>query len=139
MSSFTIEQIIEKYLDLREQIERINAETKAKLEPINKAMEGIESYLMATANTTGQTQFGTTAGTAFITTSNQCGVADWEAVKKYIEENKAWHLLNKAVNKTAVGEYVDQHQTPPPGVKWAAIKVIQVRKKSAGKNLKEEV
>src|SRR6266404_1579145 len=173
MSNFTIEQVIEKYLELREQIELINAETKKKLEPINKAMEGIESYLMATANSTGQTQFGTSAGTAFITTSNQCGVADFEATKRFLieeainavlediageqiaeytdEEDKAafrkqyldmamekcnWHLLNKAVNKTAVGEYIDQHQSPPPGVKWTAMKVIQVRKKSAGKNIK---
>ena len=100
-------------------------------------MKGIESYLMAVANNTGQTQLGTSQGTAFVTTSNHCGVEDWEAVKKYIAENGAWHLLNKAVSKTAVGEYIESDGKPPPGVKWTTMKVIQVRKKSIGKNVKE--
>lgn len=167
MSEFTIEQVIEKYLDLREQIELINNETKTKLEPLQAAMKGIESYLMAVSNKTGQTQFGTTHGTAFTTTQTQCGIEDWEATKRFlIEEAVAevahsmvgaeeptpadmarlvdaamakckWHLLNKAVNKTAAGEYVDSEGKPPPGVKWVTMKVIQVRKKSIGKNVKE--
>lgn len=167
MSDFTIEQVIEKYLDLREQIDLINNETKTKLEPLNAAMKGIESYLMAVANQTGQTQFGTTHGTAFMTTQNQCGVDDFEATKKFMIRDAVaqvaytlagdytpseddinryvdlamqhckWHLLNKAVNKIAVGEYIETEGKPPPGVKWTTMKVIQVRKKTSGKNVKE--
>lgn len=162
-NGFTLEQVIDRYLAVKDEVELIEADTKAKLEPLKKAMTAIETYLMAVSNQTGQTQFGTTNATAFQTTKTNCGVADFEATKRFmlhdaIEavvrrvgypdippglleecldialEKGAWQLLNKAVNKTTVKEHMDQHDgVPPPGVKWESFKAIQVRSKKGSK------
>jgi hypothetical protein len=122
-----IEEIIGKYIDLRDSIER---ETKAlanKLAPSQAAMKTIETYLMKVTNETGQTKLGTKHGTAFVTTKTGCNVADWDLTLPFILNGNT-HLLNKAVNKTAVGEYIEKNGQPPPGINWVVMKEIQIRR-----------
>ena len=128
MNEVTIDTIVAKYVELRDGIDRIKAEAKAKVEVLERAQEQLESVLMKRAQAQGVSSFKTAAGTAFITTSAKCGVADWDAVLRYVEENRAYNLLNKAVNKTAVQEYINANEVPPPGVNWSVSKEIQVRR-----------
>lgn len=123
-----IEEVIGKYIDLRDAVERKTSALKDELAPLQAAMKVIESHLMDVAIKTGQTKFGTKHGTAFITTKTGCNVADWDATLGHIRANNAFHLLNKAVNKTAVGEYIEAHGNPPPGINWVAMKEIQIRR-----------
>lgn len=136
--SFTIEQIIDRYLDLREEVDEAEATHKAAVAAKKEAMSVIEKHLMSVCNKTGQTQFGTERATAFRTTVTGCKVQDWEATKKYIQENNAWHLLNKAVNKTAVADHIEQNKVPPPGVGWTAIYEFKIRRKQSA-NEKVEI
>lgn len=123
-----LEAVIKKYIELRDAKDRADAEAKAKAEPLQKAMKAIETFLMDLAIKTGQTKFGTPDGTAFITTKTGCNVADWDATLKFIEEKRAFNLLNRAVNKTAVGEFIEANGAPPPGINWVAMKEIQIRR-----------
>lgn len=125
-----IEQVIAKYIELRDAVEREAALLKDKTKPMLAAMTTIETFLMKLSNDTGQTQFGTAAGTAFVTTKTGCNVTNWDETVAFIKGNDAFFLLNKAVNKTAVSEYMDAHQGAlPPGVKWEVMKAIQIRRK----------
>lgn len=123
-----INAIVAKYIKLRDAIDRINKEAKAKVADLEGAQKTLESVLMKLAQEQGVSSFKTDAGTAFIATKTHAGIADWARVVEYIEANKAWNLLNKAVNKTAVQEYINQHETPPPGVNWTTLQEIQVRR-----------
>jgi len=123
-----IGEIVKKYVELRDTKDRIAADAKAKTDPISVAMKTIETYLMKLSQDTGQTQFGTEFGTAFVTTKKGCNVTDWDATVEYIRTNGAFNLLNKAVNKTAVDEYIEKHGMPPPGVNWVVMKDIQIRR-----------
>lgn len=124
-----IDQIVAKYVEFRDALDRKQKALDAELAPMKAGMVTIENYLMDLANKTGQTKFGTPSGTAFITTKTGCNVADWDVVKKFVLDNNAWNLLNKAVNKTAVGEYMDaNNQQTPPGVNWTTMKAIQIRR-----------
>lgn len=125
-----LDTVIAKYIALRDNIE---TETKAladRLEPIKQAMKGIETYLMALANATGQTKFGTNAGTAFVTTKTGCNIADKDSYWSFLMEAPAErrHLLTLSANKTSVGEYIEKNGTPPPGVNWTVMKDIQIRR-----------
>lgn len=124
-----IAAIIEKYIELRDAVDAINAKAKADVAALQTAMDGIESYMMKLAVETGQTQFGSPAGTAFVTTQDRCNVADWDAVLAFARENNMWNILTKGVSKTVVKEYLDAHETLPPGVNWSTAKVIQIRRK----------
>jgi hypothetical protein len=123
-----LETIIGKYIDLRDSVERLMKKAAEEAAPMTAAMKGIETYLMSVANATGQTKFGTKRGTAFQTTKTACNVADWDTTLPWIVEGGRWNLLNKAVNKTAVGEYIERNGTPPPGINWVVMKDIQIRR-----------
>jgi hypothetical protein len=92
-------------------------------------METIESYFMDLANKTGQTNFGTPEGLAFVTTESRCGVEDFNKVIEFAKEHDAWHLITKGVSKNAVKDYLDEHNQLPPGVNFTTRKVIQIRRK----------
>lgn len=124
-----IDSIIKKYVELRDAIDAINAETKKKVAVLEEAQETISSVLMKLAKEQGVTSFKTESGTAFIATKDHAGVADWNRVIEYIQQHGAWNLLNKAVNKTAVKEYITKNETPPPGVNYTVMQEIQVRRK----------
>ena len=125
-----IAAIIDKYLELRNAVDTINAEAKAKCAEMKKAMEGIEAYMMQLSKETGQTNFGSESGTAFVTTETHCSVADFDQVIRFAQENNMWNILTKGVSKTVVKEYLDKNEQLPPGINWSAHKVIQIRTKS---------
>lgn len=130
MSAPNIAAIIDKYIELRDAVDAINAEAKAKTAEMKKAMEGIEAYMMQLSVETGQTNFGSESGTAFLTTETHCSVADFEQVLKFAADNGMWNILTKGVSKTVVAEYLDKTGQLPPGVNWSAHKAIQIRRKS---------
>lgn len=119
---------IAKYVELRDAVARHEADFKAKTAPMQAAMKTIEGYFMNLVNKTGQTTFGGPSGTAFRDTKTGCNVKDWETFLPWMKANDAFQLLNKAVNKTAVKEYIDAHDTPPPGIEWVAIYDIKIRR-----------
>lgn len=123
-----LDQVVAQYLALREGSERIMKEAEAKVVPMKAAMKTIESYFMKLVNETGQTKFGTPSGTAFRDTKTGCNVKDWDTFLTWMREQQAFFLLNKAVNKTAVKEYMDAHGTPPPGIEWIAMHDIKIRR-----------
>lgn len=124
-----IEDIIRKYIELRDAEDKLKADMKAALEPIQKAMSTIESYFMDLSAKTGQTSFGAGDGIAFLATEAHCGVEDFDAVVKFAQENDMWRMLTKGVSKTVVKEYLDEHSQLPPGVKWSTHKVVRIRRK----------
>ena len=127
--TINIAAIIEKYIAIRDQIDKINAEAKSKSADLKKALDGIEAYMLKLAIDTGQTTFGSADGVAFITTETHCSVADFDQVLAFAREHNMWNLLTKGVSKTVVKEYLDEHSVLPPGINWSAHKVIQIRRK----------
>lgn len=121
-----IDEVIGKYIDLRDACDREAAELKTRLAPMQAAMKGIETYLMDLAIKTGQTKFGTAHGTAFITTKTGCNISDKEAFWNTAKDQPA--LLTLSANKTAVAEYIEKNGTPPAGINWVAMKEIQIRR-----------
>jgi len=128
--AINISALLDKYIELRDGIDRINKKAKAEAEPLTAAMTTIESYFMKLANTTGQTQFGNDHVLAFMTTKTGCNIADKERFKEFVlSDPNNWRLLTLTANKTAVGEHIAAAGTPPPGVNWTVMKDVQIRRK----------
>lgn len=130
MTMPNIAAIIDKYIELRDAVDAINAEAKARCAEMKTAMEGIEAYMMKLSNESGQTNFGSDAGTAFVTTETRCSVSDFDQVIQFAKDNNMWDIITKAVNKTVVSQYLEKHEALPPGVNWTTQKVIQIRRKT---------
>ena len=128
MAAPTVDKVIEKYVELRKKKEDVEREAKNQVAVFREAMEKLEGYLLARMDVDGVTSYKTTSGTAFKTTVDHAGVADWEELIEFIKKNEAWTLLEKRVSKQAVRGYLDVGQPPPPGVNYVTRVDINIRK-----------
>jgi len=68
-------------------------------------------------------------GTAYKSTRSSATVADWDNFLGHVQENDAWELLERRVNKTAVEQFKAVNSDLPPGVNWSETQVINFRRK----------
>ena len=113
----TSDELIGKYVELRDKLATLNKQAEEAAKPVKDAMSVIASYMLNLFNESGETSKKTERGTAFVKESTFIGVKDWPATLQHIRDNEAWEFLNRAVNKTAVKEYMKEHEElPPPGI-----------------------
>lgn len=122
------DELIKKYIEIRDDIDRLQNECDAKIKPLKEILSAMETWFQAQFNERGVESSKTQYGTAFTQTKTQVSVDNMDYFVKFVDENKAWNFLNKVVNKTAVEEYIAQHNVPPPGVKTVTMRVVQVRR-----------
>lgn len=82
--SYTAEEVIAKYVELRDRKEEMVKRHKEELEPLNKAMENIETFFLAKTQEEGVDSYRTSAGTAFKTTAANVSLSDPDAFKDYV-------------------------------------------------------
>ncbi len=123
-----IDELITKYIELRDKKTAIKVEMDARMTPIDTAMSKIENYLMAQMVTMGTESMKTSAGTAYRTSRSKVSVADWDSFLGYVKEHSLWHMLNRSANKTAVDEFKEANQDLPPGVNYVTELVVNVRR-----------
>jgi hypothetical protein len=46
----------------------------------------------------------------------------------YVIQHNAWDLIDRKANVTAVEGFINQHNSPPPGVNFASVFVAGVRR-----------
>ena len=125
-----IDDIVDRYIQLRDLKAKKTADLKAALEDIDLAMEKCERFIMNHLNTNGMESCGTAAGTAFKSNVTSATVADWPALLDWIKAEGAWSMLERKVNKTAVVEFRTEHDDLPPGVNWREETVVRIRRAS---------
>lgn len=123
-----INSLVEKYVSLRDGIDKLKTDFEAKKKPLEDAQDTIANYLMKIANDQGVSSFKTPAGTAFKQKVTRCSVENSDDFIDFVKTNNAYNMLPKQVNKTAVQEYIDLHEAPPPGVRFTALYEIQIRR-----------
>lgn len=118
--ALSLEEVMSRRFELAEEIAIIQGKHKAELEPHHEEMALCETFIKDTMNTGNLQNVKTTSGhMAYFSTKDSCAVRDFDAVVAHILEHNAFNLLNKAVNKTAVKEYIDENKVPPPGVEYS--------------------
>lgn len=126
-----VDEIVEKYIKLRDKKASIKAEYDDKIAEYDKVLDGLEALLLNTFNETGIDSVKTTAGTAFVATRTSASVADWEAYfNGYVLPNQAWEMLERRANKTAIEQYKSANDELPPGINWTETRVVNVRRPS---------
>jgi hypothetical protein len=124
--------VLAKYMQLRTDKERIEADMKSQLEPIINNMQLIEKYLKQVMDDRGITQIKSDKyGTAFLSTTDYANVENWDALLNFITTNRHYEMLQKAVTKTAVREYIESYKAVPPGVNYGTKIDVSIRKPKA--------
>jgi len=124
----TVDAVIDTYIKLRAQKEVVEADVKDRLAGIKEKMLKLEAWIQAKSEETGVKSFKTEAGTAFMTTTDFASVGDWDAVLDFVKTHDAYDMLNKAVSKKAVREYIDANGAIPSGVNFGTKISVSVRR-----------
>lgn len=117
--TWTPEQIIEKYLEIREE-EREDKKTFEDRSAARKAkMELAENFLLAEMVNRKEEQIKTKAGTAYKSPQMRCTMADRQAVIDFtldrIEKNdpNAFDIFTNHLNKEEIKRLLDINIAPP--------------------------
>lgn len=123
-----VDQVVAAYITLRNQKDRIEAETKEKVRGIKEKMIKLEGWLMRKADEQGVSSFKTDSGTAFVTSVDFAQVADWDEVLEFVKTHEAYDMLERRVSKRAVRDYIESNKAVPPGVNYGSKLEVNVRK-----------
>jgi hypothetical protein len=116
-----------KYLELRQEVERIEKEAKVKTAALKSVMLDIENWFAAKAQEEGLKTVNTAHGTAYWSTHYSAKAGNPTLFKDYVIANQAFDLLETRPSRLAVKSFVEAHGAPPPGIDYAAISVFNLR------------
>lgn len=128
MTTPTIDEVVKKYVEIRDDIARKKAAYEADVKPQQEALEKIESYLLAKANEQGVESFKTQFGTAYTSKRVSVTIADREVFKSFCETTGDWGLADIRASKKAVEQYVEANQDVPPGINMVTERTLNVRR-----------
>jgi hypothetical protein len=123
----TNDQLVKRYIQLRDKKEEMNKLLKDRLQPIAKEMDEIETQLKTFLDDNKMDSAKTEAGTFFKKTNTYVTVRDMEEVLTFVKENDAFELFEKKVNKTVVLDCLKEGLAVP-GVEVQTEIVVQIRR-----------
>ena len=128
--SIPLELVVQKYLETRNEIRKMEAELEEKTASLKKLQEDREAYLYKRLQELGCKNVKTDFGTIYTARKESVTVADKDVFINWIKSNDAFSYMNIAANKTAVLEMMgeERENNPPPGVNYVAIATVQIRK-----------
>lgn len=120
---------------------------------LKEQMLTIDSFLLGQAEAMGTTSFKTDAGTAFIDHPDFVSVTEWSEFLKFLSnslgielsdgpdpdeievfankifKSDVWVFFNHSVSKSAIKEFMDQHEgLTPAGITYGTKKEMKVRR-----------
>ena len=123
-----LDEIVGRYVALRDKKEEIAKRQKDELRPYNDALEKIEAALLNYFNASGSDSCKTPAGTAFTSTRSSATVADRQVFFDWVLEHNALDMLESRCNKTAVEQYLDLAGELPPGINRRVEKTVCIHR-----------
>lgn len=123
-----LNEVVDKYIMLRDKQAAMKKEFAEKVKPISDAMDQIEAVLLKTFDAAGMESAKTEKGTAYVATRTSASVADKESFLEFVKRTGEWPLMEVRAAKTAIEQYRDEHADLPPGVNWSEERVVNVRR-----------
>lgn len=123
-----LDQLVEKYIQLRDKKAEHKAAYEAQIASIDAALTRLENHFLAQMQEQGLTSLPTAVGTPYLQHRTSASVADWNTLLGFIQRNNLWSMLEKRVSTTAVEEYRAANDDLPPGVNWREAVVVNVRR-----------
>ena len=125
------DDMIDKYLRLRDKVKLIKERQVKELAPYNECMNTLEGWMLEALNNAGLQSMKSPHGTAYKSVRTSAKVTDWLATLSFIKEKEAWDLLEARVSKLAAQAIIDETHLPIPGVDTSSEIVVNVRRASA--------
>lgn len=108
-------EMIGRFVHLRDKKAEVTAKAKELVRKLEEQMADIEAEVLKNMGD-GIESIRTEAGTVYKSTKRSTTVSGWDNFLPWIQQTENWHMLTRAANKTAVLEYLDEHEELPPGI-----------------------
>ena len=131
MTTLNKDALAAKYVEIRDEIDRIEGEMKAATAPMKEILGKIETYFKALAVEEGVDSWKTKHGTIYLSSLDSTKLVDASAFFDYVIETESWDLIEKRASKTAVRSFVEAHKQLPPGVELSTRISVNIRRPSA--------
>ena len=123
-----MEDLVAKYLKLREKKQEIQNEYKEKIAKIDACLTKFELAMLTMMDEGGMESVRTKHGTAYKTIQRKVSAADWDAVKDFVLTNDYWPLLERRVSKSAAEQWEAQTGELPPGLNVFSEVKVNIRR-----------
>ena len=123
MSDINANSLVETYLAIRRERERM-------AKKYEQQMDRLEEAMLETCNAIGAETLRTESGTIMKTLKENYICGDWDNFKKYVIENNALELLQQRLSQTNFKEFLSTRgeEGMPPGISTMREFKISVRK-----------
>lgn len=126
------DELVEAYLSIRTQRERIAREYEAADAALKEDMSKLEAVMLDMCNAVNADSIKTKHGTVMRKLNERFFCQDWENFYKFVLYNEAPHLLERRIHQGNFKEYMKDHDNDglPPGVNVMREFGVSVRKAS---------
>lgn len=133
--SYDAEQIIARYIHLRDFVKAEKAAFNDRMKPYTDAMEALEGAAAQLMKATGQTKLSADSGTAFPVPSTSYKVAEPDKWHTWVQTHQLFGMYTNHVSKEALEAYLEETKdpdsgayNPPPGIAIEGHVSIQFRR-----------
>jgi hypothetical protein len=132
MSNVNTEEVVQAYLNIRAERDRILREYEAQDARLKEDMAKIEALLLDVCNSINADSIRTTHGTIMRKLNERFFCQDWDNFRKFVIENASLELLEKRIHQGNFKQYMAENEADglPPGVSVMREYGITVRKAS---------
>jgi len=123
-----LDEAVAHYIKLRDHKAVLKKKYDDSVESINERLKKLEAAFTKHFEKTGQSSCKTPSGTAYTATRVTCTVQDKDAFLKFVRETGGDEFVESKANSTAVKDYMEEHEEPPPGVSVSVRRVINVNR-----------
>lgn len=126
----TTGEMIKRFIELRDHVERKTKEFEASIKPYKDGMAALENKVSAQIIDMGGESIKTEFGTAYRTTVMAVKMADRQAFMEFVTQDwgEREAFLTSAVTKDVVKDWIEQNNSKPPGLDIAYIHKTNFRR-----------
>ena len=117
-----------QYVRLRDEIKRLDDEHKERMKSHREVLEKLNNVLLGHLNDINGDSVRTDTGTVYRIAKKSASLADPDAFMRFVIGEQAWDLLDRKANVTAVADFIEENESPPPGVNFSTTFVVGVRR-----------
>jgi hypothetical protein len=132
MSNVNTEEVVNAYLAIRTERDRILREYEAKDAKLKEDLAKLEAVLLDVCNAISADSIRTANGTVMRKLNERYFCQDWDNFRKFVVDNEALELLEKRIHQGNFKQYMADNESDglPPGVSVMREYGITVRKAS---------
>ncbi len=121
-------ELIQRYIAMRDYVEKRTAAFEEELQPYKKGMQAIEGAVHQQILDLGGESIKTEFGTAYLSETMSVKVASREEFMRFVFEDQREEFLTAAVSKEAVKDWINKYEVPPPGINITKIQKTNFRR-----------